>query len=120
MTGRYVGGRLVMTPRPPIFDALDERIAERQRREREGEPTENLGRTVYMAVIDTAAHDGHVREVSGPAWPAEGGWTYQDITGAHGAVLVEGLRRAPVQAALDAWLVCSDAHCYTHGRGSRS
>lgn len=71
--------------------------------------------TIFFAVGDVGAHDGYVTARVGPAWPVPGGWTYQDITGAHGTVLYEGTTREEAQRELDAWLVCDDEHCYTHG-----
>ena len=44
----------------------------------------------WFAVADIAADVAWVTSAVGPAWPAAGGWTYQQITGAHGTVLWEG------------------------------
>lgn len=70
----------------------------------------------WFAVVDVAAHDGHVTSVHGPAWPSKGGWTYQEVCGAHGTVLLESTDRAACALALDAWLAeCPGRdYCYTH------
>lgn len=74
--------------------------------------------TTYFAVGDMAAHDGAVTQKDGPAWPVEGGWTEQDVTGAHGRILYEGESRTAAQEALDAFLACdapaTGMYCYTH------
>lgn len=76
-------------------------------------------RPTYIAVIDTAAHDGRLSVMAGPPFPAPGGWTYQDATGPHCAVLVESADRDEAQSALDTWLADCPAkrggRCYTHG-----
>lgn len=93
----------------------------------------------FFAVGNVAEHSGSVESRKGEAWPAPGGWTYQDVTGAHGTVIAEAeaqlphgsvdacldaaddsrvaiySARASVQRALDSWLQCSDDRCYTHG-----
>lgn len=79
----------------------------------------DVGPRTYFAVIDRAEHSGHVTSVTGPAWPAEGGWTYQhDVTGAHGAVLYEGPSEEQARADLAAYLVCDaperGTYCYSH------
>lgn len=81
-------------------------------------------RKTYVAVIDTAAHDGRISVMAGPPFPAPGGWTYQDATGPHCAVLVESADRDEAQSALDAWIADCPAtrggRCYTHGDGGLS
>jgi hypothetical protein len=51
-----------------------------------------------------AENTGHVKKVTGPAFPAPGGWTYQGVCGLHGTLLLESESEAECQAALDAWL----------------
>jgi hypothetical protein len=75
---------------------------------------DNMADLTFFAVGDVGAHDGFVASREGPAWPTEGGWTYQDVTGAHGTVLHEGTE-AECRATLDKWLECDDDHCFTHG-----
>ena len=71
----------------------------------------------FFAVGDIGAHDGFVTSrVAADIWTNsnEGGWTYQDVTGAHGMILHEGTEDE-CRAKLDAWLQCSDDRCCTHG-----
>lgn len=72
----------------------------------------------WFAVGDVGAHDGFITSRRGPAFPAEDGWTYQDVCGVHGTVIHEGTDRAEAQRALDAWLAdCpgkTGRYCYTH------
>lgn len=44
----------------------------------------------WFAVWEDGADEGSVTSRKGPAWPVEGGWTYQDVHGAHGRVIYEG------------------------------
>ena len=97
----------------------------------------------FFAVVNVAEHSGSVESREGEAWPAPDGWTYQDVTGAHGTVLSEAeapLPHGSVEAcedaaddsrvaiydanakcldALNAWLANCPAnngdYCYTHG-----
>ena len=82
-----------------------------------------MSETTYFAVGDHAAHDGFTTSRAGPAWPAEGGWTYQDVAGPHGNVIYEGASEADAVAALNAFLVCdaptTGAYCYTHNPSGR-
>ena len=84
----------------------------------------------YFAVGDTGAHDGHVTSRIGPAFPSPGGWTEQEVTGAHGTVLgvftewePGPMGRSPQRQAEDAlneWLKCpGKGYCYTHRPGAR-
>jgi len=77
----------------------------------------------FVAVIDVAAHEGGVVGPLGAAWPAEGGWTEQELCGAHGQILIEHTDRAVVEAALVEWLDCPDAragrYCYAHNPSAR-
>ena len=71
----------------------------------------------FFAVGNVAEHSGSVESREGEAWPAPGGWTYQDVTGAHGTILCEGTEDE-CRAKLDVWLQCSDNRCYTHGQAT--
>ena len=72
-----------------------------------------LVETTFFAVGDVAAHDGYVTSRQ-----SDGAWTYQDVTGPHGTVLLESTSEDEARAALDAWLVCDatarGAYCYAH------
>ena len=75
---------------------------------------------VWFAVVDIAAHDGFITPRWAPdIWTPENpsGWTYQDVTGAHGTILHEGRSAAEAQAVLDGWLDCPATRAgryYTH------
>lgn len=78
---------------------------------------------IHFAVGRTDEHSGHLAERdSDSIWCNENpsGWTYQDITGAHGDVLYEGPSKEEAQSALDKWLECDaeakGTYCYTHNR----
>lgn len=76
----------------------------------------------YFAVGNVAEHSGGIVTMRGPAWPAEGGWTEQDVTGAHGTILCESTDRAECERVLAEWERCSSAeegrYCYTHNHGA--
>ena len=79
-----------------------------------------VGAVVFFAVGDVGAHDGFVTSrVVADIWTGQnpGGWTYQDVAGAHGTILHEGTE-IECQAKLDSWLRCSDDRCYTHGHAA--
>lgn len=72
----------------------------------------------WFAVGNTAEHSGFVTaRLDRDAWTSkhESGWTYQDVTGAHGSILGEFDTESEAQACLDKWLECNDERCYTHG-----
>lgn len=76
---------------------------------------------IHFAVGDVAAHEGYVtKRHADDAWTPEqpNGWTYQEVTGAHGRVLYEGPSEEKARAELDAWLVCDAPEtgrcCYAH------
>ena len=76
---------------------------------------------IYVTVGDVGAHEGFVTgHAADDAWLPEhpSGWTYQEVTGAHGTVLYEGPDVEEAQRVLDAWLDCPAArdgrYCYTH------
>jgi hypothetical protein len=74
----------------------------------------------FFAVGDVGAHDGFVTSrVTADIWTGQnpGGWTYQDVTGAHGTILHEGTENE-CRTKLDSWLQCSDDRCYTHGHAA--
>ena len=78
----------------------------------------------YFAVGNIAEHTGHVTSRrDAEAWPVEGGWTYQGVTGAHGTVLYEGESEREAERVLAAWLACAapetGAYCYAHNRDGR-
>jgi hypothetical protein len=82
--------------------------------------------TTWFAVGDRAAHEGYVTSRIGPPWPAEGGWTEQDVTGAHGHILYEGdgpSAEAEAWNALEEFLQCDaeeeGRYCYAHNREGR-
>ena len=102
-----------------------EREAEEAQREaskrREAQRRATMAELIHFAVGDIAAHEGfttkrHADDVWTPE--NESGWTYQEVTGAHGRVLYEGPSEEKARAELDAWLVCdapsSGAYCYSH------
>lgn len=80
----------------------------------------------HFAVGNVAEHSGHIVTMTGPAFPADGGWTEQDVTGAHGTILAESngrtVGRGPCERALTEWLAdCPGRHggyCYTHNPGA--
>ena len=75
---------------------------------------------IFFAVGDVGAHDGFVTSrVTADIWTGQnpGGWTYQDVTGAHGTILHEGTENE-CRTKLDSWLQCSDDRCYTHGHAA--
>lgn len=77
----------------------------------------------HFAVGNTGEHSGFTATRQGPAFPAEGGWTFQDVIGAHGHILYEGPSAEEAQEALDKFLVCTapadGAYCYTHNSDGR-
>jgi|SRR6187549_4303916 len=81
---------------------------------------------LFAVVGDIAAHDGGIADV----WEEErwsndnsSGWTYQDLTGSHGTVLLETQDRTEAERALSDWLKCPAAergdYCYTHNPDAR-
>lgn len=78
-------------------------------------------KTVYVVVGETAAHDGGIGYMDpDDRWSNDnpGGWTYQDVCGAHGHVLLETEDKEEADRALAEWLQCPAAergdYCYTH------
>ncbi len=76
---------------------------------------------VWFAVCDVAAHEGHITsEWADNVWGSghESGWTYQEVTGAHGRVLYEGPDEEEARAVLAKWLECDSpekgTYCYAH------
>lgn len=62
---------------------------------------EARAKVTYFAVGDRADPlSGYVTHRRGPAFPHPEGWTYQDVTGAHNAVLYEGESEEEATAAL--------------------
>lgn len=75
---------------------------------------------VFFAVGDVGAHDGFVTSrIASDIWTGQnlGGWTYQNVTGAHGTILHEGTEDE-CRTKLNSWLQCSNDRCYTHGRAA--
>lgn len=77
--------------------------------------------TTWFAIGNVAEHSGFVdSRKTDDGWTPENesGWTYQEVTGAHGIVLHEGLDEEEARKVLGAWLVCDaperGAYCYTH------
>ena len=77
--------------------------------------------SLFIAVGDTAAHNGYIREMDADdVWCNENpsGWTYQDVTGAHGHILGEFDTEEEAQEVLDNFLQCDSVetgrYCYTH------
>ncbi len=63
---------------------------------------EARAKVTYFTVGDKAdPRSGYTTHRRGPAFPHPGGWTYQDVTGAHGDILYEGASEEEAQAALD-------------------
>lgn len=78
----------------------------------------------WMVIGDVGAHEGRVVEVDlDDARTDEnpGGWTYQELTGAHGAVLSEHAAPEAAAAALEGWERCDarekGQYCYSHNPG---
>lgn len=73
---------------------------------------------VYFVVGNIAEHSGFVtsREDS-DVWTNENpsGWTYQEVTGAHGRILDERPTQEEADQVLSDWLRCDDDRCYSHG-----
>lgn len=76
---------------------------------------------VWFAVGDRGAHEGHITsEWADNAWVPgnDDGWTYQQITGPHGAVLYEGPDENEARRVLVDWLKCdameTGRYCYAH------
>ena len=57
----------------------------------------------WMAVVEVAGNEGRVVRVTGPAFPAPGGWTYQRVGGHGGTVLSEHSSEAQAMAAVRSW-----------------
>lgn len=70
------------------------------------------GNAIWFAVVDVAAHEGHVT-----CERKDGDWTYQDVTSGR-RIVYEGPWEREARRALDAFLVCDSvargAYCYAH------
>lgn len=73
---------------------------------------------MFAAIINTAAHDGHVTEYDPADLTPGGTLTFQELCGSHGSILCESENRQDVQTELSAWLADCPAknsgYCYTH------
>ncbi len=58
----------------------------------------------HFAVGNVATREGWTTTRLGPAWPADGGWNEQDVTGSHGTILYSGPEADRAQRVLCAWL----------------
>lgn len=79
--------RYIAIPRPAGWASREERAV-----------------VTWFAVWDRGAGEGYVTDRRGPAWHPQNhpnGWTYQDVTGAHGAVIFESADADAEQRARD-------------------
>lgn len=75
---------------------------------------------LWFAVGNVSEHSGFTTSRGAASWPAPGGWTKQEITGASGTILYEGSSEEDADKALIEFLECDavkrGVYCYTHNR----
>lgn len=79
-------------------------------------------KSTFIAVGNTAEHSGFIAEQdAADIWRTnenENGWTYQDVCGPYGHVLIESNTKKEAQKVLNTFLECDAVkegrYCYTH------